>query len=368
MTLMAIIFLCVGIFIFGMSTWLSPFIAFLISIVRKKSSNVNSQVSNSVLDRKLTLDILIPAHNEAESLPASLKSLRQLESGEIFTQPRLIVGLSHWQGPAADKASREADAVISISEAGKWKALVALIESSKADWVALVDSGTVWPKDMLIQLTKYFRQSDVMAINPRYSEEKSGLVQKLVWGLESQLKSIENLSGGPISLHGSTIFYRRNELQSAIQVLKSDEWWNDDVVVPLMLRKLYDRKKIIYATEVKVVDLFPASNINELKRRKRVLFGNLQWVKKLMPEVLNSQYLLGIIAFRRIARMLWAWAITFVCLGLLLMQTKLAFVYLTGAVILALMPKGRRLFDAFWVSLMMPVYLIFYNSDKVTWK
>lgn len=360
---LALIFITFGILLFGLSTWLSPLLAYLIFIVRNK----RSQSENHPPKSKLTLDILIPAHKEAESLPASLKALRQLESGEVFTQPKLVVGLSNWQGPEAEKASHEADQVISISEAGKWKALVALIENSKADWVALVDSGTVWPNDMLVRLTPYFQQSDVMAINPRYSEQESGLMQKLVWGLESQLKSLENLSGGPISLHGSTILYRREELMSALQVLKDDVWWNDDVVVPLMLRKIHSHKKIIYATEVTVVDLFPASNINEIKRRKRVLFGNLQWVKKLFPDVLNSQYLLATLALRRIARMLWAWAITFAGLGLLLILPGLAFAFVAAAVVLALMPKGRRLYEAFWVSLMTPIYL-FSNSDKVSWK
>lgn len=349
---------------FGLSTWFSPWLAYAIFVLCQEKSQLNDLNS----EQTLTLDILIPAHNEVESLPATLKALRALEINEVLAKPRLVVGLSNWQGVEAEQASREADSTISINEPGKWKALVALIESSKADWVAVVDSGTVWPKDMLVRLMKYFRQSDIMAINPRYAEEQSGLMQKLVWGLESQLKSLENLSGGPISLHGSTIFYRREELQAALHVLKADEWWNDDVVIPLMLRKLHSSKKIIYATEVSVTDMFPASNINEIKRRKRVLFGNIQWVKKLFPEVLKSQYLLATLALRRIARMLWAWAVTFVCLGLVLILPNLVFVYITGAVALALMPKGRRLFEAFWVSLMMPVYLMFSNADKVSWK
>lgn len=361
---LAMVFACVGIFIFGLSTWLSPMIAYVIY----KFSQENDKSVASAVKAPLMLDILIPAHNEAESLPITLSALRKISAGEVFLRPRLVVGLSNWQGSDADFASKQADHVISINELSKWRALTALIDQSQADWVAVVDSGTVWPENMLIKLAKYFKQSDVVAINPRYSENNSGHLQKLVWAVESQLKSLENLSGGPISLHGSTIFYRTQDLKQALEHLQGRDWLNDDVVVPLMLRKLNRSKKIIYASDVSVIDLFPASNISEIKRRKRVLFGNLQWVQSFFPDMLNSSYLLATLALRRIMRMLWAWAISFVCLGLLIWTPSLALVFITCAIVLALMPKGRRLFEAFWVSLMMPIYLIFYKSDKVSWK
>lgn len=358
-----IVFVCVGILIFGLSTWLSPWLAFVIFKLSRKSDKINNEVKTP-----LTLDILIPAHNEAESLPATLSALKKVKTGDVITTPRLVVGLSNWQGSDAKLASAQADQVLNINEPGKWSALLALIDQSQSDWVALVDSGVVWPEDILVKLAKYFKQSDVTAINPRYSENNSGHMQRLVWALESQLKSIENLSGGPISLHGSTVFYRTRDLKQALQNLRSRNWWNDDVVIPLMLRKIDQSNKIIYASDVVVTDLFPASNISEIKRRKRVLFGNLQWVQNFFPDMLKSPYLLATLALRRIMRMLWGWAIMFVCLGLLLWQSGLAIVFVTGAIVLALMPKGRRLFEAFWVSLLMPVYLIFYKSDNVTWK
>jgi len=362
--IVAIVFACVGIFIFSLSTWLSPLFAYVIY----KLSQERVKAAARAVKTPLTLDILIPAHNEAESLPATLSSLKKINVGEVFLPARLVVGLSHWQGSEASLASAQAHQVISVNESGKWRALLALIDQSQADWVAVVDSGTVWPEDILIKLAKYFKQSDVVAINPRYSENNSGHLQKLVWALESQLKSLENLSGGPISLHGSTIFYRTQDLKQALEHLRGRDWWNDDVVIPLMLRKLDPSKKIIYAPEVSVIDLFPASNISEIKRRKRVLFGNLQWVQSFFPDMLNSSYLLATLALRRIMRMLWAWAISFICLGLLIWLPNLAFVFSASAIILALMPKGRRLFEAFWVSLMMPVYLIFYKSENVAWK
>ncbi|MES2802056.1 MAG: glycosyltransferase family 2 protein [Bdellovibrionota bacterium] len=362
---LALICLCVGFFIFGLSTWLSPLLAWIIYSWQKVSPASVTQVSKL----PLSLDILIPAHGEKESLPLTLSAMRKLKHVG-FSKLKLCVGLSHWVGEEALKASQLADQTIAINEPGKWRALVALIENSTADWVALVDSGTLWPEDMLIQLKDHFDDSEVMAINPRYSEAQSGIMQKFVWGLESHLKNVENLSGGPISLHGSTILYRRKELQEVITLLKGHDWWNDDVVVPLMLRKLNPSKKIIYAVNTAIVDMFPASNTSELKRRKRVLFGNLQWVQSFLPGLLKSSQLLSTLALRRIARMLWAWAISFVCLGILLLQPTLILVFAVIAATLAAMPKGRRLYEAFWVSLMMPIYFVFHKSDlgKVSWK
>ena len=361
---LALVFLCVGIFIFGFSTWLSPLLAW--AFYRERNTTLAPAESNPGL---LSLDILIPAHNENESLPATLAAMKNLKH-DGFSTPKLTVGLSNWSGEEAIRASALADQTISINEPGKWRALIALIENSNADWVALVDAGTVWPEDMLVQLKKHFQDPAVMGINPKYTEANSGLVQRLVWGLESHLKSIENLSGGPISLHGSSIVYRRKELQEAISFLKTNDWWNDDVVVPLTLRKFNRDKKIIYAVNIPVVDLFPSSNISEMKRRKRLLFGNLQWVQTLFPELLKSDAVLCILALRRISRMLWAWGISFIGVGIILLEPNLAYVATLVFVTLALMPKGRRLYEAFLVSLMMPIYFVFHKSDlnKVSWK
>lgn len=350
---------------FGLITWLSPFLAWLFSSSRKSKTATYINTPSKLL----SIDVLIPAHKETESLPVTLASMKKL-THEGFTQLKLIVGLSNWSGPDADNASRLADQTISINEPGKWRALIVLIESSKADWVALVDSGTVWPEDMLVQFKKYFQDSDVIGINPKYTEVKSGLMQKLVWGLESHLKSLENLSGGPISLHGSTILYRRQELQKAITFLKDKDWLNDDVVVPLILRKFNPRKKIIYAVNIPVVDLFPSSTISEMKRRKRLLFGNLQWVQSFFFGLLKSDLVLCSLALRRITRMLWAWAICFVCVGLALLQPNITYFFAGLGLILAIMPKGRRLYEAFWVSIMMPVYFVFSKADlsKASWK
>ena len=350
---------------FGLITWLSPLLAWLFSSLRS-SKVANSTKTSSEL---LSIDILIPAHKENESLPVTLAAMKKLQH-EGFTQPKLIVGLSNWFGLEAEQASALADKKISIDEPGKWRALIVLIENSKADWVALVDSGTVWPEDMLVQLKEHFQDQAVMGINPKYTEAESGLMQKLVWGLESHLKNLENLSGGPISLHGSTILYRRKELQEAITFLKGSDWWNDDVVVPLTLRKFNTSKKIIYAVNIPVVDLFPSSNISEMKRRKRLLFGNLQWVQTFFFGLLKSDLTLCSLALRRITRMLWAWAISFFSLGIVLLQPNTAYLFTGIGVTLVMMPKGRRLYEAFFVSMMMPIYFIFHKSDlnKVSWK
>ncbi|AZZ36203.1 hypothetical protein CIK05_05150 [Bdellovibrio sp. qaytius] len=362
---LALFFLCVGIFMFGLITWLSPMLAWFFSSFQKLGNETSAANATGLL----SLDILIPAHNENESLPATLAAMKKLKH-DGFTQPKLTVGLSNWSGAEAIKASELADQTIVINEPGKWRALIVLIENSKADWVALVDAGTVWPEDMLVQLKKHFKDPAVMGINPKYTELDSGFMQRLVWGLESHLKNIENLSGGPISLHGSTILYRRKELLEVITFLKGNDWWNDDVVVPLTLRKFNKGKKIIYAVNIPVVDLFPSSNISEMKRRKRLLFGNLQWVQTFFVGLLKTDAVLCSLALRRITRMLWAWAISFVCVGLILSQPNLAYVFAGVGVTLAVMPKGRRLYEAFLVSMMMPIYFVFHKSDlgKVSWK
>lgn len=367
----ALVLFFLGLLLVSFGTWLSPFLAFVLY----KTTQANIFVQNYKTSD--SLDVLIPAHSERESLPATIASIQSLHSENVFSKVKVIVALSNWTGPEATKASEKADKVFVVNEPGKWKALQRLVQNSTADWIALVDAGTTWRKDLLTDLQPYFLEKNIVAINPRYLEIKSGLIQKIIWSFESFLKQFENQSGGPISLHGSTIFYHREELQAAMKFLgETTEWLNDDVVVPLTVRSLFPQQKIVYTRDLAVVDLFPSSNLSEMKRRKRVLFGNIQWVKSFLAQLLKFHPVLAILALRRITRMIWAWWIILILAGLnlFLIQAEhisalsLLMVLTLGLALVAIRPSGRRLLEAFWVSLLMPVYFVSFETDTATLK
>ena len=370
-------FFLIAFLMIAFGTGLSPILAYVLYKLFARKEKWNEQQPST----SFTLDILIPAHNEPLSLPASIAAMKSVRSKapSAIEKIRIVAGLSNWSGPDAEKAARDADLVLKISEPGKWQAIRALVLQSKADWVALADAGVIWEDTLLQSLTPALSDANSLAVNPRFQELKPGLMQKCIWTFESFLKKIENRCGGPISLHGATIFYRRKNLQHALETLQGSDWLNDDVVLPLTMRRLYPHMKIIYKLDASVTDRFPSWNASELQRRKRLLFGNIQWVQKFYFAMWIRQPMLAALATRRVARMVWAWWFCFLGLGFLFFFRTLggdllfaALLMLTFSVIIALLrsSSGRRLLEAFWISVVFPFYFAtFWVTGKLpNWK
>lgn len=371
-----ITFLILGLVLASLGTWLSPLLALFGELF-------GTQKKQRSKHRFHSLDVLIPAHFERESLPLTIDSARKsiLAVVHLVMVPsKVVVGLSAWTGPEAQFAARLADQVIEISRPGKWWALQALIKQSQAEWVALVDCGTTWPEDLVLHLSEYLSTEDVMAVNPSYREGSRGMLSKMIWRFEAFLKSLENKAGGPVSLHGATIFYRRECLEKAFEHLEGVEWLNDDVVVPLTLRMLFPERRIIYDRDVFVVDMSPSSVNSEVKRRKRLLFGNLQWIRKFFPTLAVHNPVLLALAMRRALRVMWAWWCLLIGLGflfivfshsdLIITQNVILIVALPACLLVMSLAKGRRLLEAFFVSLALPYYYFSTRrkSSNVSWK
>ena len=128
---------------------------------------------------------------------------------------------------------------------------------------------------------------------------------------ERQFKKIESLSGGPVSVHGATVFYKKDELIKALDSLKYKEnWKNDDVVIPMKLRSLFPYQTIFYLSNEFVRDSkYNKRTTNEFGRRKRMVIGNLEWLIEGLCIENNTVFILSL---RRIFKILWCyWFISF---------------------------------------------------------
>ena len=350
--------------ILGM-TWLFPIIG---RFFWKPEIQVEA---TSKINFKHNIAILIPAKNEEETLPGTLWSISDAIEHVKLRNPDLefsiLVGADSCSDKTADIARDFGAKVVELKRSsGKWQTLVSLIQhSKKAEWVALVDSGTIWPEEFLSSVQYYFQDKNSVAIAPTYKNSKGGIVEKILWSFERHLKALESSAGGPISVHGATVLYRKDDLELALAHLCSKDWLNDDVVVPLTLRALFPTKSIRYISRVAVTD-YGAVNNDEFKRRKRMAVGNLEWITELLPNVWNLNKTAAIIAMRRVFRVSWAYwfsllAIATIALGITV-TTKSAILPLLAAVVLSvflILTFGlpiRKLFDAAKASFAFPYY------------
>lgn len=265
---------------------------------------------------RYSIDLLIAAHNEEAIIEKTLSSL------PTGSGVRIVLGLDHCtdrtEEIALAWARRTGNALEIEKNSGapsKWRMLVRLADRSDADWVAFVDAGAVWNAGLLEAAKPYLTHPEVIGVAPSYGMVREGRVDRLFWNLERGLKRLESDAGGPTSVHGATVLYRRAFLLMALEELQGRVWLNDDVVIPLVFRTLWPRFRIHYLTrsdrKAWVEDHGAGAAVkSELGRRERMLIGNLQWIRELYGRALRSDLVVGLVATRRAARVLWAyWAL-----------------------------------------------------------
>lgn len=280
----------------------------------------------------LKLEILVAAYNEAQIVTQTLESI-ELSARRLITslgeqhnlvEIQITVGLDHCTDETAAQVSAFASgsrlqirSVENLGESGKWNTVQMLIQQSQADWVALVDCGSVWNVQLLQAAWPALWDANVLGVAPSYAPKKSGLLERLNWKLERTLKKMENSMRGPVSVHGATVLYRRNPLLRALLSLHGTHWLNDDVVVPLTLRMQNPDQRLFYLSEgvaeAWVTDVGVSAQLDvEYRRRKRMVAGNLQWIR----QIFLPQLQIALVASRRFFRVFWAYWISLIFLGM----------------------------------------------------
>jgi cellulose synthase/poly-beta-1,6-N-acetylglucosamine synthase-like glycosyltransferase len=342
---------------FGSLTFLFPLLA---SIVFKESKRLKPLLPQSV-------DILIPAYNEAKTIERTLESVTKSIESATSSKVRLVIALDGPKDATPEIVKSFAGQVLprgisvkilerSLNQ-GKWFTLMELVGESQGDWSILMDCGTLWSEEFLKQILDRLKVSSAIGLAPGYRESNGSLSKRLIWWQERFLKSIENLAGGPVSLHGATMIFRTQELKRAMKDLKDRPWLNDDVVMSLSLRK---QGEIDYlGSSLSVSDCGVENQKSELTRRKRILVGNLEWIRELyfrdIGRLIKTNPAVAILCLRRIARVFWVYHLVAVCFftGMVLglgWQRSIA----VSALAIALMSMVSTLREAGWISLCAP--------------
>ena len=263
------------------------------------------------------------------SLNAEIQNFkRQFSQPPNFLQPSPQINIHIGMDHCTDRTealtrnwARENATEISISynsEAqGKWQMLGILIERSRARWVGLIDAGAIWTPGLLLEVFKHLNSPDVIGIAPSYSPMGSGFFESVFWRIEQLFKRIEGEAGGPVSVHGATVIYRRLHLKKVLNELKrktSNPWLNDDVVIPLSLRMKWPHSKIVYLSEntthawvqdQKLPPENPAPKKVVYRRRRRMVLGNIQWIRALYWNAIWCDPRVALLASRRVFRTFW---------------------------------------------------------------
>ena len=358
----------IGVFGFLGLSVLCPLLAITTYSFRNRKSRKHISQKESISSFLPSVEIIIPAHNEADLIHATLESIQrsvqyqQAEQGTPSASNFLVhVGADGCTDSTAQIARQFNQVQVTEfkEQQNKWVAIKSLIADSSADWVILVDVGTVWPNSFLCDFVKRINgERNAMAIAPSYRPLNAGWLPRIIWQIETSLKRFEAFSGGPVSLHGATVGYKTALLKKVLAYLGDTLWLNDDVVIPLILRSLNPDGVILYPVG-EVQDAGIQQGQMDLRRRKRMVLGNVQWVRRLLPDCFRLNPVAGVVAGRRLFRLLWAYWFAFIAVGLAL---AFHFVVLPGiaamGVLMVSSGSFRQLSGAAFISLLTPFLMM----------
>jgi len=376
--------------ILGM-TWLFPFLAIVISKTGAFKGRLSLRMSPEPIRE---ISILLPAHNESDVIGDTLASISEAIKGLQAAFPelkaRVIVGADRCTDETALIARSFTEEVYEFEEenGGKWLTLSKMLKTcNSSDWIVLADAGIIWKADFLLQALPHCLDEHTIAVAPTYRNESGGILENVLWAIERHFKTLESLAGGPISIHGATVLYRRTELQHAFAALGSENWLNDDVILPLYLRVSNPERQIVYLSDVAIHDSPHRNKDNqklEFVRRRRMVVGNLQWIRMLIEMARNSSdskinFSAIILSMRRVFRLFWAYwgaALVIALIVFLGEEASLAISLLSAGVVLAVSFLAFKVISPFRVllasgcaSLLAPYYLLaFERNQRSKWR
>jgi cellulose synthase/poly-beta-1,6-N-acetylglucosamine synthase-like glycosyltransferase len=271
------------------------------------------------------ISILIPAHNEEDKIGETLRSL----GGEITDS-----GIQACVFVALDRCTDQTESKLTpwltkmplkttqVDFGSKWQTLKHLLAqaSPESEWIVFVDAGTTWESGVLKKL--YSRMSsdlNASVLAPSYQILGGSFLSRAFWLYESIVKTLENRLGGPISVHGATVAFRKSVLEKVFRELGTDfDFKNDDIILPLAARSHFPKLRTVYLPNAHIFDHAVREKLDfatQLKRRKRMVLGNLQWIrwlcrcKRVTPQILA-------VSTRRILRPFWVYGFVLLAVGL----------------------------------------------------
>ena len=361
-------------------TWFFPVLAaFLWNLQRLWKTSSSAQTGSKKSSIPDSAAVVLPAYNEEPLLKATLESICAAVEAAHRSFPgisiRILVGADGCtDGTAQVARNLGAEVIESPKRCGKWNTLLALVKKAvNAEVVVCADAGVLWNVDFLTRVLPEFSSENVLAVAPAYFNPAAGRFEGLLWWLERRLKRIEGAAGGPVSIHGATVLYRREVLVEAFKRLDGRVWLNDDVVIPMCVRSLRPEGEIRYLSEVGVSEQTAARPVGlrhgrEFGRRRRMVIGNLQWLSGLFPLLWRENKAAAVVACRRAFRLLWAyWVAAFaLALGSLAARVPPQGSAAVVSVIILVLGLGMYVFssrvryfgDAAAASLLAPVWLL----------
>lgn len=258
-----------SLFLVLMSFLIYPIILkFLAVFVNRKKTTV---------DLNKSISILISAYNEEKVIKDRIENLA--EQNYDFEKVEVFVG--------SDNSKDKTDEILlELSQkymwlkffsykqrGGKAGVLNKLINEAKNEIIVFTDANTIFDKNVLKNLVKYFDNNDIGGVCGKLilkSEDSDENEESRYWSYETMIKQVEGDLGISIAANGG-IFAIRKELYTQIPTEKAV---TDDLF--LSLKVLSKGYKFAYASDARAYENTANSLNEEMQRKIRFSATNFQ--------------------------------------------------------------------------------------------
>ncbi|MAT58423.1 MAG: hypothetical protein CMF23_10675 [Ignavibacteriae bacterium] len=245
----------------------------ILILLNRLKSSIHSIKDN----QNKSLSILIAAYNEEKVIKDRIENLA--EQNYDFEKVEVFVG--------SDNSSDKTDEILlELSQkymwlkffsykqrGGKAGVLNKLINEAKNEIIVFTDANTIFDKNVLKNLVKYFDNNDIGGVCGKLilkSEDSDDNEESRYWSYETMIKQVEGDLGISIAANGG-IFAIRKELYTQIPTEKAV---TDDLF--LSLKVLSKGYKFAYASDARAYENTANSLNEEMQRKIRFSATNFQ--------------------------------------------------------------------------------------------
>lgn len=258
--------------------------------------------------------IIVPAYNEEKSIAIKIETLFNALS-RVDCEVEVIIG----SDGSTDRTAEIASAMLKKINRPEWRLLVyenegkcrtlnKLAASASGDIIISTDADIPLPENSIELVVQAFRSNSrlgCLSCIPCFKGLDIGS-QKSYWSIEDRIRRAESDLGKLIVVTGMLYAYRKELFKEIPEGVMADDLW-----IPLnVLLKGYECRQ---ESEL-LIPYEKTDEETEILRRKRVITGGMDVVRRLMPELVKAPFLLCLVFFHKINR----WALPVWCVLILI--------------------------------------------------
>lgn len=292
-----------------------------------------------------SVSIVVPAYNEEKNIGIKIDTLlRALRN--ITVDVEVLIGSDGSTDRTGQIVSERIKDIHSSSwkllefpNEGKCSTLNKLVKAARGEIIISTDADIPVPENAIEVIIRAFQSNTrlgCLSCIPWFENLNIGS-QKSYWNIEDQIRRSESALGCLIVVTGMVYAYKKEAFEPIPSGVMADDLW-----IPLnVLLKGYESTQI----EELRVPYEKTDEGLEIQRRKRVIVGGMDVVRRLWPRLITSPAVLLLVMFHKVNR--WAlpiWLLLFL-VGLACLFPWVFLCYVLGAVVLYFYLGGKRFFS-----------------------